>query len=172
MKLMRALLAVIATGLLFACNGDDDQATPNETYDPPTWVEYVATPASGTVQEQIDRFVAANNLDTTITSSGLIYVIQEPGEAARPSASSTVLAFYRGSIVDNRVFDQRSSTPTAFNLQSVIDGWTEGVPLIGREGQITLIIRPALAYGNVGIPSQNISGSMPLVFQIRLADWQ
>jgi len=174
-RLPYILLFCLLSALSIACNGDDD-AAPAVVYDPPTWPDYETTPATGTPQEQIDRFVAANNLDTVVTPSGLVYAITDSGDLSAedptPNSSSTVLVFYRGALVDGRIFDQASSTPTGLGLSRLIPAWQEALPLIGRGGQQLLLVRPSLGYGPNGNPQAGITGSSVLVFDIKMEDFQ
>ena len=101
----------------------------------------------------IEDYVKANNLQGNYTSSGLYYVITKSGNSSHPTLSSQVTVDYKGSFLDGTVFDQ--GTNVSFQLYKVIQGWQEGIPLIGAGGQIILIIPSGLAYGSSG------SGSIP-----------
>jgi FKBP-type peptidyl-prolyl cis-trans isomerase FkpA len=101
----------------------------------------------------IEDYVKANNLQGNYTSSGLYYVITKPGNNSHPTVSSRVTVDYKGYFLDGTVFDQ--GTNVSFKLYNVIQGWQEGIPLIGAGGQIILIIPSGLAYGSSG------SGSIP-----------
>ena len=78
---------------LAACDKENDDDNPAVMYDPPTWNEIVTTPNTGTPQERIDRFVEANQLDTVVTASGLIYVIERQGTGNFPTVDCTVTAW-------------------------------------------------------------------------------
>lgn len=101
----------------------------------------------------IENYVAANNLQGSFTSSGLYYVIVSPGGTSHPTVSSNVTVDYKGTFLNGSVFDQANGV--TFPLGNVIEGWQEGIPLIGSGGKIILIIPSALAYGSTG------SGSIP-----------
>ena len=61
-------------------------------------------------------------------------------------------------------FDRGESS--SFSLQGVIDGWTEGVPLVATGGKIQLLLPPNLAYGSTG--SGNIPADATLFFNVDL----
>lgn len=169
-KSSRALgFLVFLACVALACNGDDDLQVQPE-FELPEWTEWEFTPATGTPQEQIDRFVELNDIDTTVTPSGLVYWIQEPGDGGGPDANDGVIAFYNGFLVDGRVFDNGSNRAQAFALDRVIAGWTEGLQLVGEGGRIFMLIRPALAYGNTGRPASGISSSTVLAFEVSLEE--
>jgi len=112
----------------------------------------------------IEAYVADNNLDGEYTSSGLYYVILQPGTANHPTINSSVNCSYKGYTLDNVVFDEGYSV--TFGLYQVIAGWQEGIQLIGEGGKIKLIIPSALAYGSNG--SGSIGPNEVLVFDVTL----
>ncbi|MDX1652478.1 MAG: FKBP-type peptidyl-prolyl cis-trans isomerase [Brumimicrobium sp.] len=116
----------------------------------------------------IEKYIADNNLSATKTSSGLHYVITEVGTGNHPTQTDDVTVRYRGYYVDNTTFDQSEELGVTFNLQQVIQGWTEGVPKLKEGGSGILLIPSGLAYGEKG------SGPVPpntvLIFEIDLLD--
>lgn len=118
--------------------------------------------------EKIAEYVADQGLTTQQTESGIHYIIRNEGSLIRPIESSTVSVTYVGTLIsDGSEFD-RSDSPTSFGLSEVIDGWTEGLQLIKKGGEITLIIPCQLGYGTsarTGIPA----GSA-LRFEVTLLD--
>ena len=147
----------ILTSLLFSltilfssCLGDEE---PNALVEPlPT----------------ISEFIESNNLNTEITSSGLNYIIKEQGGADRPTTSSTITINYRGYLLNGEVFDARDNQ--TFPLNNLIQGWQEGIPLIGEGGEIQLLIPSNLAYGSRGAGS--IPPNTDIGFDIRLISFQ
>ncbi len=95
--------------------------------------------------------VAAPPADAVVTASGLASKLLEPGTGTRrPSPSDTVSVNYSGWQTDGTLFDSslRRNMPSAFPLNRVIAGWTEGLQLM-VEGELRRFWIPAdLAYGD------------------------
>ena len=60
--------------------------------------------------------------------------------------TDTVIARYKGALLDGEIFDQTKDKPATFPLARLIKGWQIGVPLCRVGGAIRLIIPSALAY--------------------------
>jgi FKBP-type peptidyl-prolyl cis-trans isomerase FkpA len=116
-------------------------------------------------REEIEKYISDNNLHASSTGSGLYYVIDVEGTGTRPNVNSDVNVKYKGYFTSNEVFDENSEG-IEFNLQNVIAGWTEGIPLFKEGGNGMLLIPSSLAYGPSG------RGSIPpnavLIFDIEL----
>jgi peptidylprolyl isomerase len=93
--------------------------------------------------------VKAAPSDAQRTVSGLAYKVLTPGTGARhPLASSEVTVHYSGWTTDGRMFDSSVTRgePTTFTLDSVIQGWTEGLQLMVEGETMRLWIPEELAY--------------------------
>jgi len=104
-------------------------------------------------------YAKTHNLNGQFTDSGLYYVVTEAGSTDHPNLNSTVTVDYKGYFLDGSVFDQ--GTGVSFPLAGVIQGWQEGLQLIGTGGKITLIVPSGLAYGstqNGSIPANSVLG--------------
>lgn len=114
--------------------------------------------------KEIRQYLANNNLESEVTSSGLHYVIQKEGNGNFPTATSNVKVKYKGNLLDGTVFDAGVLNNT--NLQQVIKGWTEGIPLFSEGGKGILLIPSYLGYGS------RQAGTIPpnsvLIFEIEL----
>ena len=105
------------------------------------------------------------------TESGLLYRIDRAGdESIKPTAEDKVKVDYEGKLSDGFVFDSsyERGEPIEFPLRGVIRGWTEGLQLVGKGGQITLWIPADLAYGPRG--GGNIGPNEALEFKVELHD--
>lgn len=105
------------------------------------------------------------------TESGLLYRIDRLGDdAVKPIATDIVKVDYEGTLRDGTVFDSsyQRGEPIEFGLNQVIPGWTEGMQLVGKGGQITLWIPAELAYGQRGAGS--IGPNEALQFKVELHD--
>ena len=115
----------------------------------------------------IEQYISDNQLNAQSTSSGLYYVIIAAGGSEHPTVYSTVTVAYKGYLLNGEVFDENLVFTSPLN--SLIPGWKEGIPLIGKGGKIKLLVPSALGYGS----SQ--AGSIPansvLIFDITLYDF-
>ena len=99
------------------------------------------------------------------TETGLCYRIIEPGNDKKAvSDLDTVWVDYKGSLLDDTVFDQNENIN--FTLGRVIPGWSQGMKLIGEGGKIKLVIPGDLAYGEYG--NRNIEPNATLIFDVTL----
>lgn len=105
------------------------------------------------------------------TASGLLYRIDKAGDAdIKPRATDIVKVNYEGKLKDGTVFDSsyERGEPIEFGLNQVIKGWTEGMQLVGKGGQITLWIPAKLGYGAFG--QGPIGPNEALEFKVELLD--
>ncbi len=118
----------------------------------------------------LDEYLTSNNITAETGTQGLRYRIMDPGEAAKPTISSAVTVNYTGYTTDRDTFDMTAGSPATFRLGNLIQGWQQGIPLVGTGGRIQLFIPSVLAYG------PNAAGSLcantELVFEIELVSFQ
>jgi FKBP-type peptidyl-prolyl cis-trans isomerase len=101
--------------------------------------------------------------------SGLAYKILAPGNDVKPTATDTVRVHYTGKLIDGKVFDTSDGGgPFTSRLDEVIEGWTQGVPLIGEGGSMKLYIPAKLGYGDAG--SGQIPPGATLIFEVELLE--
>lgn len=94
----------------------------------------------------IKDFIAANNIAAKRDTTGVYYVIGQPGTGRTINSLNTVLRLkYKGRLLNGVVFDQGEITQS---LENLIEGWKIGVPLIKEGGKIRLLIPSQFAYGN------------------------
>ena len=116
--------------------------------------------------DTIKQYLTDHNLTATKTDSGLYVIVTNPGTGDGCGANSTVKVAYKGYYTDGSVFDQ--STGAQFSLQSVIKGWTEGIPYFKEGGNGVLLIPSKLGYGETG--SGSVPGNTVLIFDVKLID--
>jgi FKBP-type peptidyl-prolyl cis-trans isomerase FkpA len=118
--------------------------------------------------ELIEQYLAENNLEAERTLNGLFYIIEKTGNGNFPATNSEVTVRYKGYFLDGKVFDQSTEFGVTFNLQSVIRGWTDGIPKFSVGGEGKLLIPSKLGYGpnaRQGIPANSV-----LIFEVKLLD--
>jgi FKBP-type peptidyl-prolyl cis-trans isomerase len=118
---------------------------------------------------QASSTAAGADGDYITTDSGLQYRIFEEGDGPQPQIGDTVTVKYAGTLEDGTEFDSGEYTFT-IGVDPVIDGWTEGIPLLKEGTHAELRIPPDLAYGEFG------QGSIPpgatLLFDVELLEVQ
>ena len=105
------------------------------------------------------------------TGSGLQYKVIKQGKGKTPTAYSTVVTHYRGTLIDGTEFDSSYSRnePTEFPVNGVIAGWTEALQLMNVGSKWKLFIPHELAYGAQGAGGA-IGPYQALVFEIELLE--
>lgn len=126
-------------------------------------------------EELIKNYLDKNNIQATryeveykYVTYGIYYIITREGEGVRPDYSSTVSAKYSGWFIGGAMFDSSEDEVVHFSLQSVIPGWTYGIPLMRPGGRATFYFPSGLAYGENGKgsaipPNANLQFDVTLV---------
>ena len=149
--LMRLTVCLMFAGLVAGCVPTPTENPPVETVSrEPVEAEGSQAGPGETDPDAPEEFTA--------TESGLKYRILRKSDGRKPAATDRVLCHYKGTLDDGTVFDSSydSGSPSAFGLNEVIKGWTEGLQLIGEGGMIELEIPGELGYGELGF-----GGSIP-----------
>lgn len=106
------------------------------------------------------------------TASGLKYRVIQEGTGRSPKATDVVVVHYEGILPDGTVFDSSYAreVPTAFPLNLVIQGWTEGLQLMKEGAKYEFYIPSKLAYGEKG--GGPIAPNQDLIFVVELLEVQ
>lgn len=124
----------------------------------------VTTKAPSEEVATLKQYIDSAGIKATADERGFYYTIDTPGKGQKPTVCSNVTVNYTGKLTNGKTFD--SANNSRFDLNQLIVGWQEGIPLIGEGGSVTLYLPPSLAYGaqaQNGIPANSI-----LVFKIIL----
>jgi FKBP-type peptidyl-prolyl cis-trans isomerase len=125
--------------------------------------------------EIIAKYIADKQITPSKSSSGLMYIISEPGTGEQAQAGKTVKVHYTGRLLDGTKFDSSldRNEPIEFKLGQgmVIKGWDEGIALLKVGGKALLIIPSDLAYGSRGAGGV-IPPFSPLTFEVELVSVQ
>jgi FKBP-type peptidyl-prolyl cis-trans isomerase len=172
---MRSLAITLIALSLAGCAGykdPDDRARATTTAETTTTTAAATTPTPAPTPAQgagMDTFAMPANLQST--PSGLRYSIDRPGTGEKPRQGQTVSVHYTGWLTNGNEFDssRKRGTPLEFNLGAgrVIRGWEEGVADMHIGEVRTLVIPPALGYGERGFPGA-IPPNSTLVFKVEL----
>lgn len=111
-----------------------------------------------------------------LSSSGLVYVIENAGEEVKPVKGTKLSVHYRGTFrADGKQFDASYDRGQPMDFvyidNRMIPGFEEGLGMLGKGGKAKLIIPYFQAYGKNGRP-----GAIPpysdLVFDVEVMDLQ
>jgi len=118
-----------------------------------------------------DAFLANNKTQADVVAlpSGLQYQIIKTGTGQSPTATSTVVTHYKGTLIDGTVFDSSYARgkPLEFKLNGVIKGWTEALQLMKPGAKWKIFVPPHLGYGAHGV-GNTIGPNATLLFDIEL----
>ena len=122
-----------------------------------------------------EAFLAANKSKPGVVTlpSGLQYKIVKPGTGPKPAATDTVVANYRGTLINGTEFDSsyKRGEPLTIPVSGVIKGWTEALQLMPVGSKWELYIPSDLAYGARGAGA-DIGPNSTLIFEIELLSIQ
>ena len=150
--------ALIAWAVLAGSCRQGDQAPCTQTT--------VTTKAPEEEIATLKQYITTSRIAAKADGRGFYYTIQAAGSGAKPTACANVTVNYTGMLTNGKVFD--SATDISFDLNQLIVGWQEGIPLLAPGGSITLYLPPSLAYGS---QEQNeIPANSILVFKIDLVN--
>ena len=120
-----------------------------------------------------EDFLAANKKKKGVKSlkSGIQYKVVKKGKGDKPAASDSVVAHYKGTLIDGTEFDSsyKRGQPATFAIGQVIKGWQEVLPLMPKGSKWQVFIPSDLAYGERGAGA-NIGPNETLIFDIELLD--
>lgn len=119
--------------------------------------------------EKGKAFLAENGTKegVKVLPNGIQYKVIEAGNpnGKKPSATSNVNVNYKGSLIDNTVFDSNDSID--MNIAGVIKGWQEIIPMMNEGATWQIFVPAELAYGETGA-GDRIAPNSVLVFDITL----
>ncbi len=105
----------------------------------------------------------------TTLPEGIQYEVLKEGTGNQPAIADTVLAHYKGSLLDGKEFDNsfKRGQPFKAPLRSLIQGWQIAIPLMKEGSHWRLWIPSDLAYGDRGAGGA-IPGGATLIFEVEL----
>jgi len=116
-------------------------------------------------------FLEANKKKEGVVTlpSGLQYKVVSEGSGKQPKSSDTVVAHYRGTLINGNEFDSsyKRNEPATFPVEGVIKGWQEVLPLMKEGSKWQVYIPSELAYGARGAGNA-IGPNEALIFDIEL----
>ncbi len=105
------------------------------------------------------------------TPSGLQYLILDDIAEKKPSIENRVVVQQRISLIDGTIIDNtyKKNNPAEFAMQEAIQGYREGLQLMGCGSRYRLFIPPQLAWGKRGAGSR-IGPWSVLIIDVRLEE--
>lgn len=116
-------------------------------------------------EEFVKKTMEANK-NLKKSASGLVYEITKVGNAVKANEEDSVEIYYRGSLIDGKVFDESKEKTVTFPLNGVILGIKEGLQLLSEGGKAMLYIPDNLGYGEYDVPG--IPAGSTLVFDVEV----
>ncbi len=118
--------------------------------------------------ERIEAYVNKHKLALTRSDSGLYYRIDDPGTGEYIKFENVVDFTYKGSLLNGKVFDDRSQEPVSFKVSQLIGAWKEIMLNLKKGGKAYLIAPPQLAYGDRKL--DDIPANSILIFELEVTD--
>jgi len=121
-------------------------------------------------RQEIEAFITGNNLNTTVTSSGLHYIIEEEGNGVHPTPADIVTFDFQGILTDGRIFDTslQGGSPAEIQLNQIIVGLQEGIQLLSVGGRGLFILPSNIAFGSA--PPNGLPNDAVVVYEVTLLD--
>ena len=161
---------LLALALLAACgSGSSDGGAGGG---PPDALADAPTEGADATDPQ-RRFLVDNAArdGVTVTASGLQHETLRAADGPRPGADAVVTVHYVGTLVDGTGFDSSRARgePSTFALGSVIEGFAEGLQLMGVGSRYRFVMPAEIAYGDAGV-APDIAPGATLVFDVELLE--
>jgi len=120
--------------------------------------------------EANNRFLVDNAKKSGVISvPGIQYEVLKKGTGAQPTKRDCVSVYYKGSLIDGKVFDKTDpGQPAVFPAGRLIPGWVEALQMMHAGDKWRLVIPPGLAYGREGAGNGLIPPNQTLVFELEL----
>ena len=118
-----------------------------------------------------EAFLAENKQKEGVKTlpSGLQYKVLKEGAGKSPKATDSVVAQYKGTLIDGTEFDSsyQRKEPATMRVNGVIKGWTEALQLMKEGDKWQLFVPAELAYGERGAGPM-IGPNATLIFEVEL----
>ncbi len=116
--------------------------------------------------------------DTTVTASGLKYVVLQPGTGTKPAKNAQVKVKFTGKFKDGHIFDTSALDKKPIKVRlgrgEVIPAWEEILPLMQTGTKLVMVVPAQLGYGDKGLLSDEDGYKVPpgsdLIFEMELVE--
>jgi len=118
--------------------------------------------------------------DTTVTASGLKYIILQKGQGATPGQGAQVKVNFTGKFKDGHIFDTSALDGRPLKLRlgkgQLIPAWEEILLLMQVGTKLIMVVPGALGYGADGLLTDDDKYKVPpntdLVFELELVSFK
>ncbi|MDR2911071.1 MAG: FKBP-type peptidyl-prolyl cis-trans isomerase [Bacteroidales bacterium] len=167
-------LEIISAAFRKATVGEETVMTPEEANGIiSTFIESAGAKEAQINLEEGNAYLENNKgrSGVQVTSSGLQYEIITEGTGAKPGPEDQVQVHYHGTLIDGTVFDSSvdRGEPATFQVNAVIEGWTEALQLMPVGSKWKIYIPSSLGYGENGAGGL-IGPNSALIFEVELLD--
>ena len=143
----RIYTLVFASFLLFNCTSDEKR-----------------------LEMQMDailEWIDESGLEFTASGSGLYYHVEQAGNPNRiPDSTNDVSFKHVGYLLDSSIFSNGWNASNYIPLPALVEGFQEGLKIIGEGGRAVIIFPSNLGYGDN--ERATIPASSPLIFRVEL----
>ncbi len=122
-------------------------------------------------QQNLDYLIQeASKPETKTLQGGILYRIIKQGNGNSPLATNVVSVYYKGRLINGRVFDDNTTQPCPepFRLNEVIKGWQIALPHMKIGDKWEVIIPASQGYGSRNV--DDIPRNSTLIFEIELVN--
>ena len=160
---------IIPSSLAFGCNAPANGSVgPNEILFVTitiTRINCEPTPLNDELTI-IDGYASSNGFTVQSTASELLYEITTAGTGDNIMYGDVITVDFRGTLLDDRVFDEGQLGPLTLDMGSFIPGFEEGLLLLNEGAEATLFLPSSLAYGCSPPPGTIIDINEILIFEV------
>jgi FKBP-type peptidyl-prolyl cis-trans isomerase FklB len=131
---------------------------------------------AGKNRKEGEAFLAENKKKEGVITlpSGLQYKVLKEGTGKTPTDTNWVLVNFRGTLVDETVFEDTNKSfgqPVLFAVKGMFPGWAEGLKLMKEGAKWQLFIPPDLAFAERGAGTL-IGPNATLIIEVELISVQ
>ncbi len=120
--------------------------------------------------DAILEWIDESGLEFTASGSGLYYHVEEAGNPNRiPDSTNEVSFKHVGYLLDSSIFSNGWHASNYIPLPALVEGFQEGLKIIGEGGRAVIIFPSTLGYGDN--ERATIPAYSPLIFRVELVSY-
>ncbi|CAI8364677.1 MAG: FKBP-type peptidyl-prolyl cis-trans isomerase [Schleiferiaceae bacterium] len=118
----------------------------------------------------IDAYIESTGLDFQPTGTGLYYHIEKEGNQNRIPDSTNLVKFkHIGYLLDSTIFSSGWYVSGDIPLPALVQGFQEGLQIVGEGGRAVIVFPSNLGYGEEG--ASTVPEYSPLAFKVELVSY-